>query len=287
VTLLVHEPTAFVAACHGARRIGRLVGLVPTMGNLHRGHLSLVRGARHRGAEFLVVTVFVNPLQFGPSEDFDRYPRTLDADLDACREANVDVVFAPTARSMYGARFQTHVDVTALATPHEGVCRPGHFRGVATVVAKLFNLAGPCLSVFGQKDYQQFCVVRQMAADLSMQVEVVSEPIVRDADGLALSSRNQYLDAAGRTRATSIHRGLRKASTLFAAGTRNAAELRAAVLDEIDGRLDRIDYVTVSSADTLAPIDGDVREPSVIAVAGHVGGTRLIDNILIDPANAL
>jgi pantoate--beta-alanine ligase len=281
VTARVHEPGALRAACDSARAAGRRVGLVPTMGALHAGHLSLIEEARRRGAEHLVVTVFVNPLQFGPSEDFDRYPRTLDADVEACRRLGVDTVFAPARDAMYPAGFATHVEVERLTDALEGEFRPGHFRGVTTVVAKLFNLAGPCVAVFGRKDYQQLKTLERMATDLDMPVEVVGAPIVREPDGLALSSRNRYLSESQRARALGIVEGLRAAWDAFAAGERDPEKILPLARAAVEERFDRIDYVALADPDALSPLEPPLPERCLLAVAAHLGETRLIDNVVL------
>lgn len=273
----LEAPEDLRRACDAARARGARVGLVPTMGALHEGHLTLAREALARGATYRVVTVFVNPLQFGEGEDLDRYPRTLDADLAACASLGVDAVFAPADGAMYPPGHQTRVEVGELTERFEGAHRPGHFAGVTTVVAKLFNLVGPCVAVFGRKDYQQWKVVERMARDLDMPVEVVAHPTVREADGLALSSRNRYLDGADRARALGIVRGLRAAGAAWAAGEREAARLRGLARDPVRASFDRVDYVEVVDPETLARLEGAVDEALVIAAA-HIGATRLIDN---------
>lgn len=281
MTRVETRPEAFRADCDQARASGKRVGLVPTMGALHSGHLSLVERARKQGCDHIALTVFVNPLQFGPHEDFERYPRTLESDLLACREAGVDTVFAPLREDMYAEGFQTHVEVEQLTLPLEGHHRPGHFRGVTTVVAKLFGLAGPCVAVFGRKDYQQFRVLARMATDLMLPIEVVGAPIVREPDGLALSSRNRYLDSNARERALGIVRGLRAAWAAHAEGIADAGRLRALALAEVERTFDSVDYVAIADPDTLAPIEGAMGPRAVLAVAARVAGTRLIDNVVL------
>lgn len=265
----------------GARAAGRRPGLVPTMGALHSGHLSLVAGARAGGADFTALTIFVNPLQFGEGEDLDRYPRTLEADLAACEQAGVDLVFAPATDAMYPKGFQTLVRVQELTTRLEGVFRPGHFDGVTTVVAKLFAEAGPCHACFGRKDFQQWRVIERLARDLGLPVEVVGMPIVREQDGLALSSRNRYLSEADRDRALAIARGLRAAHDAFGAGERDAERLRALAEAPIGERFDRVDYVAIADPESLKPVEGMLEgdRPAVLLVAAHLGATRLIDNL--------
>ncbi len=279
-------PADFHRACEQARREGKRVGVVPTMGALHEGHLSLVREAQRRGADFLAVTVFVNPLQFAPEEDYGRYPRTLDADVERCRALGVDMVFAPASEAMYPPGFQTHVEVGALTERWEGAHRPGHFRGVTTVVAKLLVLTGSSVAVFGRKDYQQWKVIAAMARDLALPVEVVGHPIVREPDGLALSSRNRYLDTKDCERALGLVAGLRAAAAAWSSGERDAAALEGHVRTPLEARTDRIDYVAVADPETLEPLEGRAKERALIAIAAHVGGTRLIDNLVLgeDPS---
>ena len=235
---------------------GQRVGLVPTMGSLHEGHLSLVRAARAE-CDMTVVTVFVNPTQFGPNEDYRRYPRTLDADLDALAAEGVDVVFAPPVEQIYPNGHTTTVDVGGVALPLEGVCRPDHFRGVATVVLKLFHLAPVHVAYFGQNDFQQSLVVRQMVRDLNLPIRIRVCPIVREPDGLALSSRNEYLSATQRRRALALSQSLRLASELYAGGERDATELRRRMREvfdladiDTDGDVDLQDMAAMQNACT-------------------------------------
>ncbi|MFO0697041.1 MAG: pantoate--beta-alanine ligase [Polyangiales bacterium] len=279
MTRVLHDPRELRATLDAARQRGARVGLVPTMGALHDGHLSLVSEAKRR-ADLVVLTIFVNPLQFGPNEDFSRYPRTLEADVARCREAGVDIVFAPDRESMYPPGFSTQVEVSGVTEVLEGVHRPGHFRGVATVVAKLFLLAGPCVAIFGRKDYQQYRVLSRMALDLDMPVEVVGMPTVREPDGLALSSRNRYLDPAARDKALAIARGLRAAHDAFVAGERDPAALGALVRGPIEAVFDRIDYVAVADPETLLPLERP-SERVILLVAAFLGTTRLIDNLVL------
>jgi pantoate--beta-alanine ligase len=266
------------AAGRVARARAETIALVPTMGALHEGHLSLLHEARRR-ADIVVLSIFVNPTQFGPGEDFDAYPRDLAGDLEKARAA--DIVFAPPVSEMYPANHQTFVETTELSRDLEGRFRPTHFRGVTTVVTQLFHIVSPHVAIFGEKDYQQLQVVRAMARDLCMDVEIVGMPIVRDSDGLALSSRNAYLSPSERAQATSLSRSLFRAEALFRQGERRAAalaaELRAVISREPDAR---IDYAEVRDAATLAPID-EVRRPAVCLLAVRVGRTRLIDNLVL------
>jgi pantoate--beta-alanine ligase len=266
------------------RADGRSVGLVPTMGAFHEGHRSLMRAARGRH-DAVVVSLFVNPLQFGPAEDLDRYPRDLAGDLAVAAAEGVDVVFAPPVREMYPGWPAPPLTTVSVAGLTDGLCgsaRPGHFDGVATVVAKLFAIVGPSTAYFGKKDAQQLAVVRRMAADLCLPVEVIGCPLVREPDGLAMSSRNRNLTPAEREAATVIHRGLRAGAELVVdGGERDAGRLRRVVANVLTTEdLVRLEYAEVVAADTMAPIevlDGDV----LVAVAARVGAVRLIDNMTI------
>jgi len=259
----------------------RRIALVPTMGYLHEGHLTLVEEAR-RLASVVVVTVFVNPAQFGPNEDLDRYPRDPSGDRRKLKLAGADVMFMPDTGEIYPEGFQTFVDVTDITNDYCGASRPGHFRGVATVVMKLFNIIEPDLAVFGEKDYQQLVTIKQMVKDLNLGVQVVGMPTIREEDGLAMSSRNAYLSPAQRQQATTIFRGLRKARRLLDSGERDAAELAAIVMDllrEEQGLI--IDYVSVCDPETLERIP-EVEKQAVLLVGVKVGETRLIDNIWLE-----
>jgi pantoate--beta-alanine ligase len=262
------------------RRDGRTVGFVPTMGALHEGHASLVRAAR-ASSGFVVVSIFVNPTQFGPKEDFGKYPRTLEADQKVCAGAGADLIFAPTAAEMYPAPFVTWVEVKELDAELDGPARPGHFRGVCTVVLKLLNVVQPDVAHFGAKDFQQARIIRQMVRDLNVPVEVRVEPTVREPDGLAMSSRNRYLSPAERELAPAIYRALRGAKSRAAAGEIDVARLEsslAAELAAIPGA--RVDYARILDADTLRPL-ARLDRPAVAAVAVFLGTTRLIDNLVI------
>jgi pantoate--beta-alanine ligase len=272
-----------------ARREGRTIALVPTMGALHEGHLSLVRAARSRAA-FVVASVFVNPTQFGPNEDFDRYPRKLDSDLAMLADEGVDVVFAPSAQAMYQDGTDVAVDPGALAERWEGALRPGHFSGVATIVAKLFNLISPDLAFFGEKDYQQLRVIGSMAVQLDFGAQVVGCPTVRDADGLALSSRNVNLSATDRAAALGLPGALDAAARAVAWGQTDVAAIEAemrevAASHAADGL--QLDYSAVVDPVTLEPLDR-LEGPARALVSGRVGSTHLIDNCaLLLPAEAL
>lgn len=262
------------------RGAGRSVGLVPTMGALHAGHLSLLRAARAE-TDFVVVTIFVNPAQFGPNEDFARYPRPLQADLAACREADVDLVFAPDVATMYPAGFATHVEVDGISSRLEGAHRPGHFRGVTTVVMKLLQLTQPDVAYFGLKDFQQQLLVRIMCRDLNLPVEIRTCPTVRDADGLAVSSRNRYLAPAERRSALALSQSLRLAEERLRGGERDLAAVRRAMRRVLDSQSNvAVDYATIADPDTLQELDAPQRR-MVALVAARVGPTRLIDNLEI------
>lgn len=262
------------------RQRGECIGLVPTMGALHAGHLSLIQQAR-RECGCVVVSVFVNPTQFGPGEDFERYPRPFDDDAARCREAGVDLLFHPTTADMYPPQFATCVDVAGLSEVWEGACRPGHFRGVATVVLKLLNVVRPDVAYFGRKDYQQQVLVRRMCRDLDLDVDIRVGPTVREADGLALSSRNRYLTPAERQSALSLYRSLKLAEQRLLGGERNLAAVRASMRQLLEATPHvRVDYATVAHPETLEELD--TPQPAMIAlVAARVGTTRLIDNLPI------
>lgn len=262
------------------RRAGRRTALVPTMGALHEGHLALVREAQRRG-DRVVVSLFVNPTQFGEGEDLEAYPRDFARDRRLLEEESVDVLFHPSAAEMYPHGYQTTIDVGRLGTLLCGEFRPGHFRGVATVVAKLFNIVRPHTAVFGAKDYQQFQVIRRMAADLNFDVNIVSHPIVRDRDGLALSSRNAYLNAPERAAALSLSRALKTAQALVARGERDTAEILAAARAVIESEpLAEIEYVRLCDPETLEDVVRVERE-ALLALAVRIGKARLIDNAIL------
>ncbi|MBZ0168408.1 pantoate--beta-alanine ligase [Candidatus Methylomirabilis lanthanidiphila] len=276
----IDDPSAIQRRCESLRRDGKTIGLVPTMGAFHEGHVSLMRWARADN-DILVVSVFVNPIQFGRGEDFDSYPRDLDGDLAQAEQAGVDLVFAPSAEAIYPKGFQTYVDVTEVTKGLCGASRPGHFRGVTTVVAKLFNLIGPHRAYFGQKDYQQSVVVRRLVADLNMALDIVLLPTVREADGLAMSSRNIRLTPPQRRAASVLYASLSRAETRIRDGERNAATIFEDVRAMIETEpLARIDYVAVCDPETLQPLDC-IEGPALVALAVRFGETRLIDNFLI------
>ncbi len=275
---VIDGPRALRAACDALRQGGARVGFVPTMGALHEGHLSLVDAARAHGAGPVVVSIFVNPLQFGANEDFGKYPRTFARDLELCESRGVELVYAPDRAAMYPDGFQTHVEVGALTQGFEGAARPTHFRGVTTVVAKLLSAVGPCVACFGRKDYQQWRVIERMVLDLDLPLEIVGCPIAREPDGLAMSSRNRYLDPDQRARATAIIEGLRAADGAWRAGERRSDALVELARAPIAERFDAIDYVTLADAHTLVPCGAGAAQDSVLLVAARVGATRLLDN---------
>ena len=260
-------------------RVSGPLGLVPTMGALHDGHLSLVRRAAEE-AETVAVSIFVNPLQFGPGEDLDRYPRTFAADLEACDAAGVGLVFAPTPELMYPEPPTVTVASGAMGDVLEGAHRPGHFGGMLTVVLKLFHLVQPDVAVFGRKDGQQLAMIRRMVADLNVPVRIVAGDTVREPDGLALSSRNRYLGAADRESALALSRALFAGRDTASAGP--AAVLAAARKELAAGDDVALDYLALVDPDTFADVGEDHRGPAVLAVAAHVGSTRLIDNVVVD-----
>jgi len=274
------DPRAMRAKAEDLRRDGRRIAVVPTMGALHEGHLALLRAARAR-ADVVILTIFVNPTQFGPSEDLARYPRDELGDLAKARTTGIDLAFCPDAAAMYPPGSQTFVEVRELQKPLCGRSRPGHFAGVATVVAKLFHITQPHVAVFGEKDYQQLAIIRRMVRDLDFAIEIASVPIVREPDGLALSSRNAYLSPEQRRAALSLSAGLAAAERAFAAGERRADVLVAAARAPIEAQAEaRIDYVELRDAEELSPV-ARVDRPGVLAMAVFVGTTRLIDNRVI------
>lgn len=259
----------------------RIIGFVPTMGALHEGHLSLVRAAKQQCSP-VIVSIFVNPTQFGPGEDLEKYPRNFEHDCALLESLGVDYVFAPEAAEVYPPGFRTSIRVEGLSDKFEGRIRPGHFQGVCTVVLKLFEIVRPNFAYFGRKDAQQARIIRQMVCDLNLDAEVVVCPIVREADGLAMSSRNAYLNPAERRAATALYRSLDAARRGIASGSRAAAEILKAVHAVINAEpLAKLDYAALVSGDSFDPLDF-VRAPCLLLVAAHVGSTRLIDNLFID-----
>ena len=296
---LAHTIEEVRGISRAATRGGKNVGLVPTMGALHEGHLSLVRAAKAK-SDVVAVSIFVNPKQFGPNEDFARYPRTLEKDCELLAREGVDVVFAPSAEEMYGKEESPIERKAGLSMPYEGLAvtwvtveglsdrlcgksRPGHFRGVATVVAKLFNIVEPDLAFFGQKDAAQIAVIKRMAQDLKIPVQIEVCPIVREPDGLALSSRNAYLTPDERRMALVLNRSLQRAQKLFDEGERDAAKMAAAAKEAFLWQpAVKLDYFEVVDPDTLEPVEV-IDNRRLVAVAAWVGNTRLIDNILLEP----
>jgi len=264
-----------------ARADGKLIGFVPTMGAFHAGHLALMRRARHE-SDFVVASIFVNPTQFGPSEDLAKYPRDLESDVRKAEAEGVDAVFAPSVDEIYPEGFGACVEVERLSEVLEGASRPGHFRGVATVVAKLFNIVSPDRAYFGMKDYQQLKVIQKMVRDLGSNIDVVAVPTVRESDGLAMSSRNAYLNAQERAAAAILYRALKLAEDRVRSGERDAAAVETAARDLIESEpLARIDYVAVVDPETLESVER-ITGPVVVALAVRIGETRLIDNMLIE-----
>ena len=281
MTSLARTEQEVRSAIREARGAHRRIGLVPTMGALHAGHLSLVEAARAH-CDYVVVSIFVNPTQFGPHEDFDRYPRQLEEDCQRL-EGRAELVFAPTVEVMYPPGFSTFVEPPQVARRWEGECRPGHFRGVTTVVLKLFTLVQPDVAFFGEKDYQQLQVIRRMVVDLNFPIEIIGCPLIRDDDGVALSSRNQHLSGEERERARALSAALFAARRAVAQGERNVERLVTQMMEMLRAaRVDRIDYVAIVDPESLEPVE-QVDRPSQALLAAHVGSTRLIDNLRLDP----
>jgi len=281
MTEIVRQPRELRTACDRYRSQAERIGLVPTMGALHQGHLSLIDRVREVGATRVVLTIFVNPTQFGPDEDLARYPRTFNDDLEACREKGVDLIFVPEDVALYPSGYQTYVEAKEITREFEGRFRPVHFRGVTTIVAKLFNITGPCVAAVGRKDYQQWRVIETMARDLNVPVEVVGSETVREADGLAMSSRNRYLNPEQRQRALAIFRGLVSAQKAFAAGERKTLTLEQIVRNSVATSFDAIDYVSLADPISLVSCQTATVASAVVLVAAHLGSTRLIDNTVL------
>ena len=268
------------------RQLPEPVGFVPTMGYLHEGHLALVRRARAENP-WVVVSIFVNPTQFGPQEDFNKYPRDFQRDLAMLEKENTDIVFMPSVAEMYPSQFNSWVEVSEVTERLEGASRPGHFRGVTTVVAKLFNIVQPNKAYFGQKDAQQAIVIKKMVADLNMNIEIVTVPTVREPDGLAMSSRNTYLNPQQRQVATVLYQALTLAQQLYAKGERNAEPIRQQMIALIQKQpLATIDYVSIADPETLDELDM-VKTPALVSLAVKIGSTRLIDNIIVGRGETL
>lgn len=277
---IIHSPKQMQTTSQRLKRQGKKVALVPTMGALHRGHLELVKRAKKQG-DIVVVSIFVNPTQFAPNEDYSKYPRTWKEDCRACRGEGVDFVFNPGKDDMYPAGFDTYVVPDQIATVLEGAARPGHFQGVATVVLKLFNIVQPDVALFGRKDLQQSVVIRQMVRDLNIPTKIVIVPTIRDRDQLALSSRNVYLNQLSRSQALAIPRALFAAKKMIDAGERSAARIRNYIQTRLvkDGKAS-VDYVSVANEDTLVELT-KITGRVAISLACRIGGVRLIDNITL------
>ena len=279
---VMRSATAMRRRAASLRRDGLRVCLVPTMGYLHEGHLSLLRAGRAR-SDVLLASIFVNPTQFGPTEDLDTYPRDEQGDLHKLRSCGVDLVFIPTADDLYRPGHQTIVHVPQLAKPLCGTSRPTHFAGVATIVTKLFHLTFPQVAIFGEKDFQQLAVIRRLVLDLNFAIEIVGMPIVREPDGVAMSSRNAYLTTTQRQQATCLHHGLKAAQARFSGGEHSAEVLLAAARAVVDATpLARLDYLELRDARTLETVD-TINGPAVMAMAVFFGNTRLIDNVQLHP----
>lgn len=281
---IIRTITWMKEAARQARAENHLVGLVPTMGALHEGHISLARRAKQECSR-VYASIFVNPKQFGPSEDFAKYPRAFESDSAQFGELGVDAVFAPTPEEIYPTGFSTYVNVEGISDRLEGRSRPGHFRGVATVVLKLFEIVQPDFAYFGRKDAQQVCVIQRMVHDLNLNTQIVVCPIVRESDGLALSSRNAYLNSDERRAATVLHRALEAARAELSRGTRDSLQLQNIMRSVFEKEpLARLDYAEVVSADNFEPTIR-VSRTSYVLVAANLGKTRLIDNMLVEPAS--
>jgi len=262
------------------RKEGKRTGFVPTMGYLHEGHLSLVRKAKSL-CDSVVVSIFVNPAQFGPGEDFERYPRDAEGDKAKLAGEGVDFLFIPEPKDMYPSGYQTYIDVTEVSKGLCGDFRPGHFRGVATVVAKLFNIVRPHLAVFGEKDYQQLLVIKRLVEDLNFDIEIIPSILIREKDGMAMSSRNTYLSPENRRKASILYRSLMKGEQLYDSGERRVFTICEAIkkiVNSVDGV--SLQYLEIRDAETLEKMD-HVNKPAVIAIAAMLGAVRLIDNIII------
>jgi len=260
---------------------GRSLGFVPTMGALHDGHISLVKRAKMEN-DIVVVSIFLNPLQFGPAEDLDKYPRDIEEDIRKLREEEVDILFLPDKSLMYPQGFSTHIEVGGLSEKLCGKSRPGHFSGVATVVAKLFNIVSPTRAYFGQKDFQQTVIIKRMARDLNSDADIIVCPILREQDGLAMSSRNAYLDNEQRSAASALYRCLNKASDAVKSGIRSGEQIRTLMRDSLSAAtlISGIDYASVYDTETLEEVS-EIKKEALLAVAVRIGNTRLIDNILL------
>lgn len=280
---VITDPVEMQRTALRIRGEGRRIAFVPTMGYLHEGHASLLREGRRRG-DLLVLSIFVNPTQFGPTEDLDRYPRDLERDLGIARDCGVDIVFTPASGSIYPPGYQTFVEVTELSRPLCGASRPGHFRGVATVVAKLLMIVSPHTALFGEKDFQQLAVIRRMVQDLMIPVEIVGMPIVREPDGLAMSSRNSYLSAGERRRALCLVGAIRRVRESYRRGTTDVETLRGEAEEVIIDACGVIDYLDFRDHRTLEPVE-TADDGTLFALAVRIGATRLIDNTILGEEN--
>ena len=279
---IIHSVKEMQARSDRMRREGMVIAFVPTMGYLHEGHLSLMREGRKHG-DALVVSIFVNPTQFAPEEDLATYPRNFENDVEQAHGAGAGIIFAPDDREIYGPAYQTYVNLEKLPQHLCGISRPMHFRGVATVVTKLFNIVKPHVAVFGQKDYQQLIIIRQMALDLNFDIKIVDAPIVREQDGLAMSSRNAYLTPEQRRHAPVLLESLQKARILVESGETQAAKIIDMAAALISSRPEtRIDYITVCDPETLDDVK-TIQQPVRMALAVKIGKTRLIDNMILNP----
>lgn len=279
---IIYDITSMQALSERKRIEGNVIGFVPTMGALHEGHLSLIREAR-RQTDIVIVSIFVNPAQFGPQEDYENYPRDLKGDTKKVASAGGDIIFAPSAKEIYPEGYLTYVNVERITETLCGISRPGHFRGVTTIVTKLFNIVKPHKAFFGQKDYQQSVVIKRMVKDLNMDIDIIVLPTVRESDGLAMSSRNSYLSQKERKAATILYRSLLMASDMVKNGERNSKKIYSEMKKVIEREpLAGIDYVAITDPDTLQDID-EIKGKTLIALAVRIGSTRLIDNILIEP----
>lgn len=262
------------------RRLGQKIGLVPTMGFLHEGHLSLIRVLRAK-CDILVVSIFINPTQFGPNEDYSEYPRDLSRDVALCRKEEVDIIFNPSRDQMYPESYHTFVNVEKISEIMCGASRPGHFQGVTTIVTKLFNITKPHLAIFGEKDYQQLQVIKKLVRDLNIDVKILSAPIVREFDGLALSSRNKYLNKEERKKALVLYQSLQTAKEMVKAGNRDTLKIKKKIESLFKGIPNtRLDYVEIVDSETLETVE-DISGSVVVALAVHIGDTRLIDNVYL------
>ena len=280
----IENSTEIQAFALESRRTGKSIALVPTMGYLHDGHLMLMRKAREK-ADLVIVSIFINPIQFGPNEDLDRYPQDLEGDLAKCQALGVDIVFTPTKKGLYPDSFQTSVEVKEITKGLCGAGRPNHFQGVTTVVSKLFNLTLPDLAFFGEKDFQQLAVIRRMVTDLNFPIEIVGVPIVRESNGLAMSSRNAYLPARERKEAACIFQALSHAKALYKQGLKESEKLCQTVLEQLKEKIVspfQVEYIKLYDAWKLTEVNGLITTPTVLLVAIHLGGTRLIDNLQLE-----